>query len=67
MSLSKAFKTYREETLKARIDAFNAFNIASYGSPAVYIGGGNPINAFGAITGTNSGPRKLQISLVYAF
>jgi hypothetical protein len=46
MSLSKAFKTYRE---------------------AVYIGGGNPINAFGAITGTNSGPRKLQISLVYAF
>jgi hypothetical protein len=67
MSLSKGFKTWKEETLKARADAFNAFNIASYGQPNVYIGGGNPANSFGAITGTNSAPRKLQISLVYQF
>jgi hypothetical protein len=65
MSLSKAFKTYKEETLKARIDAFNAFNISSYGPPETYIGG-NPTN-FGDITSTLSGPRKIQISLIYAF
>jgi hypothetical protein len=51
--------------MKARIDAFNAFNIASYGPPETYIGG-NPTN-FGDITGTLSGPRKIQISLIYAF
>jgi len=65
LSLSKAFKTYKDETMKARIDAFNAFNIASYGPPETYIGG-NPTN-FGDITGTLSGPRKIQISLIYAF
>jgi hypothetical protein len=65
MSLSKAFKTYREESLKARIDAFNAFNIASYSNPNTYIG--SSVGSFGQITGTNSGPRKLQISLIYAF
>jgi hypothetical protein len=65
MSLSKAFKTYREESLKARIDAFNAFNIASYSNPNTYVGGS--VGSFGEITGTNSGPRKLQISLIYAF
>jgi hypothetical protein len=65
LSLSKAFKTYKEETLKARIDSFNAFNIASYAPPETYIGG-NPTN-WGDVTGTLSGPRKLQISLIYAF
>jgi len=65
LSLSKAFKTYKEETMKARIDAFNAFNISSYGPPETYIGG-NPTN-FGDITGTLSGPRKIQLSLIYAF
>jgi hypothetical protein len=65
LSLSKGFKTIKEETLKARVDAFNAFNIASYGQPNTYIGGST--SSFGAITGTNSGPRKIQLSLVYSF
>jgi hypothetical protein len=65
LSLSKGFKTINEETLKARVDAFNAFNIASYGQPNTYIG--SSTSSFGAITGTNSGPRKIQISLVYSF
>ena len=65
MSISKGFKTFKEETLKARVDAFNAFNIASYGQPNTYIGG-DPTN-FGQISGTSSAPRKFQLSLVYQF
>jgi len=65
LSLSKAFKTYKDEDLKARIDAFNAFNIASYANPNTYIGGG--LGTYGYITGTSSGPRKIQISLIYTF
>jgi hypothetical protein len=66
MSLSKGFTTIREESLKVRVDAFNAFNISSYGSPNSYIGG-NASTAWGVISGTASGPRKIQLSLVYAF
>jgi hypothetical protein len=65
LSLSKGFKTIKDEVLKARIDAFNAFNIASYGQPNTYIGGST--SSFGAITGTNSGPRKIELSLIYSF
>jgi len=65
LSLSKDFATVREESLKIRADAFNAFNIASYGQPNSYIGA-NPAN-FGQITGTASGPRKIQLSAVYRF
>jgi hypothetical protein len=66
LSLSKGFATFREESLKVRVDAFNAFNISSYGSPNSYIGG-NASTAWGVIGGTASGPRKIQLSLVYAF
>jgi carboxypeptidase family protein/TonB-dependent receptor-like protein len=65
LSLSKQFATIREESLKFRVDAFNAFNIASYGQPETYIGS-NPTN-FGQITGTASGPRKFQLSAIYQF
>jgi hypothetical protein len=65
LSLSKAFKTYKEEAIKARIDAFNAFNIASYSNPNTYIGGS--LGSYGYITGTSSGPRKIQISAIYTF
>jgi hypothetical protein len=66
LSLSKDFVTIREESLKARVDAFNAFNISSYGTPSSYIGG-NASTAWGVIGGTASGPRKIQLSLVYKF
>jgi hypothetical protein len=65
-SLVKAFRTFGGQSLKARVDAFNAFNISSYGTPNTYIGGGsNP--DFGAITSTRSGPRTLQLSAIYTF
>jgi outer membrane receptor protein involved in Fe transport len=66
MALQKGFRTYSEQSLKLRVDAFNAFNISSYGNPATYIGGGSNPN-FGAITGTRSSPRQLQLSAIYSF
>jgi hypothetical protein len=65
LSLLKGFRTIGSQSLKARIDAFNAFNISSYGNPNARITG-NKAN-FGSITGTRSGPRTLQLSLVYQF
>jgi hypothetical protein len=64
-SLSKAFQIVESQTLKARIDAFNALNIASYGNPTTRIGGNAA--SFGVIGGTISAPRQLQLSLVYQF
>ena len=66
MALSKGFATFKEQSLKVRIDAFNALNISSYGTPNSYIGG-NASTAWGVISGTASGPRKLELSLVYEF
>jgi hypothetical protein len=65
MSLSKSLTTYKEESLKLRVDTFNTFNIASYGQPNTYLGGST--STFGAITGTNSAPRQIQLSAVYQF
>ena len=42
----RALKTIESQNLKARVDAFNAFNIASYGEPDTYIGGS--VGSFGA-------------------
>ena len=66
MALSKGFATFKEQSLKVRIDAFNALNISSYGTPNSYIGG-NASTAWGVISGTASGPRKIELSLVYEF
>jgi hypothetical protein len=66
LALSKGFATVREESFKIRVDAFNAFNISSYGTPNSYIGG-NASTAWGVISGTASGPRKIQLSAVYQF
>jgi hypothetical protein len=66
LSLSKDFATIREESFKIRVDAFNAFNIASYGTPNSYIGG-NAATAWGVIGGTASAPRKIELSAVYQF
>jgi hypothetical protein len=65
LSLSKAFTTFKGEAIKARIDAFNAFNIASYANPNTYVGGS--LGSYGYIQGTSSGPRKIQISAIYTF
>jgi len=65
LSLSKGFRIVENQTLKARVDAFNAFNIASYGNPNTRISGS--ASSFGVISGTISSPRQLQLSLVYQF
>jgi hypothetical protein len=64
-SLSKGFRIIEHHTLKARVDAFNALNIASYANPSTRITGNRA--GFGVIGGTASAPRQLQLSLVYAF
>ena len=66
LSLFKAFQTFREQTVKFRADAFNAFNIVNYGLPASRVGK----STFGLINATSTGtyaPRQFQLSLVYQF
>lgn len=77
MSLFKSFPTFREQALTFRVDAFNAFNIASYAAPA-YVSAANAIDpaAFaknpdasleGEITSTLSPARQFQLSAIYRF
>jgi outer membrane receptor protein involved in Fe transport len=64
LSLLKSFRVTESQSFKARIDAFNAFNISSYANPGTNTGsGGN----FGVIGATRSGPRTLQLSAIYSF
>jgi hypothetical protein len=73
MSVFKDFATFREQTLGFRFDAFNAFNIVSYGNPDTNIGDTN----FGNISGqgpanglqqaVRSTERHLQFSANYRF
>jgi hypothetical protein len=63
MSVEKSFSVYREHAIKFRGDFFNAFNIASYQQPDFGVTDSN----FGQITGVNSSPRTIQLSLKYAF
>jgi Carboxypeptidase regulatory-like domain/TonB-dependent Receptor Plug Domain len=73
MSAFKDFTTYREQTLGFRFDAFNAFNIASYGNPDTNIGDatfGNISNqgtADGIAQAVRSVERRLQFSANYRF
>ncbi len=71
MSAFKDFHTFREQTIGFRFDAFNAFNIASYGNPDIGITDSN----FGNISGQGTGyggavrsvERHLQFSANYRF
>lgn len=63
MSVFKTFPVWREQHLDFRADFFNAFNIASYNAPDNTVTDSN----FGAISGTNSTERHIQLSLKYAF
>lgn len=65
MSAFKDFHTFREQTIGFRFDAFNAFNIVSYGNPDSGIGDGN----FGNVStqGVRSSERHLQFSANYRF
>lgn len=74
MSLFKSFPTFREESLTFRVDAFNAFNIASYAAPA-FVSAANGVSAAnwpdksveGEITSTLSPARQFQLSANYRF
>jgi hypothetical protein len=67
MSAFKDFTVVREQTIGFRFDAFNAFNIASYGNPDTNITDsnfGNISNQGGAV---RSVERHLQFSANYRF
>jgi hypothetical protein len=66
MSAFKDFHTYHEQVVGFRFDAFNAFNIVSYGNPDT----GVTDSTFGQIAPLGqirSTERRLQFSLHYAF
>lgn len=73
MSAFKDFHTFREQTFGFRFDAFNAFNIVSYGNPDTNIGDatfGNISNqgsANGIPQAVRSTERRLQFSANYRF
>ncbi len=65
MSAFKDFHIVREQSLGFRFDAFNAFNITSYGNPDTGIGS----STFGNVSnqGVRSVERRLQFSANYRF
>jgi Carboxypeptidase regulatory-like domain len=65
LSAFKDFHTFREQTVGFRFDAFNAFNIVSYGNPDTNINDSN----FGNVSLQNprSTERHLQFSAHYNF
>jgi Carboxypeptidase regulatory-like domain/TonB-dependent Receptor Plug Domain/TonB dependent receptor len=65
MSAFKDFHIIGEHTVGFRFDAFNAFNIVSYGNPDSGITDGNFGNV--ALAGTRSTERHLQFSAKYSF
>ncbi|MGH9616613.1 MAG: TonB-dependent receptor domain-containing protein [Acidobacteriaceae bacterium] len=74
LSLFKSFQTVKQQHLEFRVDAFNAFNMASYSAPAYTTSShGVPASRFpsgsiwGLITSTLSPARQLQLSLDYRF
>jgi hypothetical protein len=65
LSAFKDFHTFREEIIGFRFDAFNAFNIVSYGNPDTGITDTNYGNV--SLQGPRSQERHLQFSLHYDF
>jgi IS5 family transposase len=63
-SMFKQFRTYKEQVIQFRIDAFNVGNIASYAAPGSTA---STSSTFGQITSTLSPARQLQYSLKYEF
>lgn len=66
LSINKDFITYKEQSIGFQFDAFNAFNMVSYGNPDTNISD----TTFGDIAQTSSirsQERRLQFSLHYRF
>jgi hypothetical protein len=64
VSAFKQFRTYKEQFLQFRADAFNVGNISSYAAPAATA---TTTSTFGQITSNLSPPRQIQLSLKYEF
>jgi len=64
VSAFKQFRTYKEQFLQFRADAFNVGNISSYAAPAATV---STTATFGQITSNLSPPRQIQLSLKYEF
>jgi hypothetical protein len=64
VSAFKQFRTYKEQYLQFRADAFNVGNISSYAAPAATV---STTATFGQITSNLSPPRQIQLSLKYEF
>jgi len=68
LSAFKVLHITESHTLELRGDAFNAFNIASYGAPNASLAAYRPTTpGFGLITSTSSSQRVMQVSLHYKF
>jgi hypothetical protein len=65
MSAFKDFHTFRDQSVGFRFDAFNAFNIVSYGNPDTGITDSNYGNV--SFQGPRSTERHLQFSAKYSF
>ena len=65
LSMFKDFHTFREQSIGFRFDAFNAFNMVSYGNPDTGITDSNFGNV--SLQGVRSVERHLQFSLKYTF
>lgn len=65
MSAFKDFHTFRDQTIGFRFDAFNAFNIVSYGNPDTGITDSTYGNV--SLQGVRSQERHLQFSAKYTF
>ena len=63
MSVFKEFRTYKEQVILFRADAFNAFNMASYAAPTASVSSAG----FGLIASTLSPARQFQLSAKYRF
>ncbi len=64
VSASKQFRTYKEQYIQFRADAFNVGNIVSYSAPGSTV---STLSTFGQITSSLSPARQIQMSLKYDF
>ncbi len=67
LSAFKDFTTFREQTVGFRFDAFNAFNLVSYGNPDIGYADSNFGNIAGQGAPVRSQERRLQFSANYRF
>jgi hypothetical protein len=63
ISAYKDLQIWKDHKITFRVDAFNAFNITSYGNPD----NGYADSNFGQITSVRSSPRQFQLAARYAF